>query len=288
MQYEGTIIRPPSEAHSIIFQVTAGCSHNTCSFCGAYKDKRFRIRLETLDEDIAFAKDHCQNQNRVFLADGDALILPSHTLERILEKIRLNLPWVNRVSLYANCRAIRSKTGEQLQTLKDLGLDRVYMGLESGHDEVLKNICKGETASSMIEASRAINKAGLFLSVTVLLGIAGTKLSCEHAEATGSVLTMMKPRQIAALTVMPIPGTGFYEQVKNGIITLPSPSELLNELRLIIQFIQCDRVQFFANHASNYLPLSGRLQKDKKRMLEQIDGALNGTVRLVPDELRAL
>ncbi len=162
------------------------------------------------------------------------------------------------------------------------------MGLESGHDEVLRNTGKGETASSMLEASRLINETGLFLSVTVLLGIAGKTLSREHAEATGSVLTRMKPRQIAALTVMPIPGTGFFEQVQKGIITLPGPSELLNELKSILQFIECDRVQFFANHASNYLPLAGRLQKDKNKLLRQIDDALHGTVNLVPEELRRL
>ncbi|MDH3392754.1 MAG: radical SAM protein, partial [Desulfobulbaceae bacterium] len=190
MHYEGNIIRPPSEANSIILQVTVGCSHNRCTFCGAYKDETFRIKeAATVEEDLAFAASFCKRQKRVFLADGDVLILPQHKLVALLTRIREQLPWVNRVSLYGNAKSIRAKSVSQLQELKSLGLNRVYMGLESGHDPTLTAIRKGYNSAQMIEAGRKIREAGLFLSVTVLLGIAGEKDSQAHAEATGQVLS---------------------------------------------------------------------------------------------------
>lgn len=288
MQYEGNIIRPPSEAHSIIIQVTAGCSHNKCVFCGAYKDTPFRIRSECFDADIEYAANNCQHQNRVFLADGDALILPYPQLLYIFEKIKSTLPWVNKVSLYANAKAIRSKTQEQLLTLKRLGLDRIYLGLESGDDRVLDFIRKGETAGSMIAAAQKIKACRLFLCVTILLGIGGKELSQEHARHTGDVVTTMSPNQIAALSVMPLPNTVLFELIQEGKFSLPTKKELLAELKTIIEHIKLDRVQFYANHASNYLPLSGRLQKDKETLLSRIDSAIAGTTQLIPEYLRAL
>ncbi|MBM9602835.1 radical SAM protein [Desulfopila inferna] len=288
MQYEGNIIRPPSEANSIILQVTAGCSYNKCTFCGAYKDKPFRIRHESIDADIEFAAQYCRRQKRVFLADGDALILPFAQLLHIFIKIRHELPWVNRISLYANARAIRSKTKEELLHLKSLGLDRVYLGLESGDDRILSSIRKGETSRSMIAAADRITECALFLSVTLLLGIAGRELSAVHAENTGKVLTRMAPGQIAALTVMPIPGTKLFIDIQEERFFLPDSHSLLRELQKVIQFISLDRVQFYANHASNYLQLSGRLQKDKERMLSLIDAALSGSIQLIAEEHRAL
>jgi len=288
MHYEGNIIRPPSEAHSIIFQVSAGCSHNKCTFCGAYKETPFRIRSECFDADIEYAVNNCQHQNRVFLADGDALILPFPQLLHIFEKIKNALPWVNRISLYANGKAIRSKTRDQLLTLKKLGLSRIYLGLESGHDQVLNDICKGETASSMIAAAKKINECKLFLSVTILLGIGGKNLSLEHARHTGDVLTQMSPKQIAALSVIPIPNTVLFNHIQNREFTLPDKRELMIELKTIIEHIKLARVQFYANHASNYLPLSGRLQKDKETLLSRIDSAIAGTIQFVPEHLRSL
>ncbi len=288
MQYEGNIIRPPSEANSIIFQVTAGCSHNKCTFCGAYKGKPFKIRLDSFASDIKFAAQYCARQSRVFLADGDALILPYDQLTHILQAIRINLPWVKRVSLYANCKAIRSKTVEQLFNLKKLGLDRVYLGLESGHDAVLTTIQKGETAQSMTAAAQKINSCGLFLSVTLLLGIAGIELSDEHARATAKVVSAMSPRQIAALTVIPVPGTKLFKQIEEGTFELPQTHTLLEELKTIIECISLDRVQFYANHASNYLHLAGRLQKDKESMLATINQALAGEISLIDESWRTL
>jgi radical SAM superfamily enzyme YgiQ (UPF0313 family) len=289
MFYEGTIIRPPSEADSIILQVTVGCSHNRCTFCGAYKDIRFRIKEDNLlDADIAFAARYCTRQKRVFLADGDALILPQRKLVGIFEKIKRDLPWIKRVSTYGNAGAVRSKTIPQLNELKDLGLDRIYLGLESGHDDVLSRIKKGETAESMVDAALKVREVGIFLSITVLTGIGGVDLSARHAEATGRVLTLMAPRQIAALTLMPLPNTPLFGQLQRGEFRLPDARGILEELKILVRAINLDRVQFHANHASNYLPLAGRLQKDKGKILHSIDLALSGDISLIPENMRAL
>ncbi len=289
MNYEGNIIRPPSEADSIIIQATVGCSHNKCTFCGAYKDKKFRFKeLKTIVEDIAFGSTYCKRQKRVFLADGDALILPQDKLTHIMELINIQLPWVKRISLYANAKAIRAKSPSQLAELKSLGLDRVYLGLESGHEETLLSIKKGESPQSMIEAASRINNSGLYLSVTVLLGIAGKSLSLQHARATGEVLSRMSPKQIAALALMPLPNTTLGESVQNNQFEMLSPKETLIELREIVASINCNKSQFFANHASNYLPISGRLGRDKQKIIDTINLALEGSISLKPESMRAL
>lgn len=289
MNYEGNIIRPPSEAHSIILQVTVGCSHNRCSFCGAYKDVRFRIKdAAVINDDIAFAARYCRNQKRVFLADGDALIIPTDRLLEIFSSIKENLPWVNRISLYGNARSILRKTSDDLQKLKELGLDRVYLGLETGHEPTLKNIRKGVTADQMIAAADRIREAGIFLSVTVLLGIAGLANSSQHALDTGRVLTAMQPNQIAALTLMLLENTPLYADALSGTFSLPDQKMLLEELKILVQSIELDRVQFQANHASNYLPITGRLARDKNKFLQIIDDGLNGRHSLKPEHLRGL
>ncbi|MFH2122395.1 MAG: radical SAM protein [Pseudomonadota bacterium] len=289
MNYDGNIIRPPSEADSIILQVTVGCSHNHCTFCGAYKDKQFRIRSpEEISENISLAARYCSRQRKVFLADGDALILSQKRLIALFRQIRTQLPQVRRISLYGNAKAIRSKSLEQLQELKNLGLDRIYMGLESGDDEVLSRVRKGETAASMISAAQKVAQAGIFLSVTVLLGLGGMEKSLQHARRTGEVLSKMAPRQIAALTLMPLAGTMLGEQVKNSTFLLPDALAMLKELQEMVTYIQCDKVQFMANHASNYLPISGRLGRDKDAILATIDQAIRGRITLTPELFRAL
>lgn len=288
MDYVGQIIRPPSEAHSIILQVTIGCSHNKCTFCGAYKNKRFSIKdSDIVSQDLDFAARYCREQHKVFLADGDALIIPFPRLLAIFQQIRETLPWVRRISLYGSARSIRSKTTDQLMQLKDLGLDRVYLGLESGSDQVLERVNKGETAESMIAAAHRVNEAGLFLSVTVLLGLAETAGSREHALRTAEVLNSMAPRQIAALTLMPLDNTSLGRLYRDGQFRLPAPHAILTELRLLVEHIETPS-QFHANHASNYLPIMGRLPRDKEQILALIDQAQSGTRQLVPEGLRRL
>jgi radical SAM superfamily enzyme YgiQ (UPF0313 family) len=289
MHYDGDIIRPPSEADSIILQVTVGCSHNHCTFCGAYKDKQFRIRSdEEVAENIAFAARYCSRQHKVFLADGDALILPQQRLTALFRRIRSRLPQVRRISLYGNAKAIRSKSLEQLRELKGLGLDRIYMGLESGDDEILTRVRKGESAASMIMAAQKVAQSGIFLSVTVLLGLGGRELSLQHGRATGMVLSKIAPRQIAALTLMPLAGTILGDQVENGTFLVPDAAAILQELGEMVSFIDCDKVQFMANHASNYLPISGGLGRDKNAILATIDQAMAGRIALTPEFYRAL
>lgn len=283
------MIRPPSEADSIILQVTVGCSHNKCTFCGAYKDVRFRIKEdEVVDQDIDFAATYCKRQQRVFLADGDALIIPQKRLVPLLGRIREKLPWVNRISLYANTKSIMLKSDDELKELKLLGLDRVYMGVESGSDRILRDIRKGADSAGMITAGKRVKDAGLFLSVTVLLGIGGRAYSQEHAVATGRVVSAMGANQIAALTLILLPNTLLYLDEKTNKFTLPGQKEILLELRTMVEHISSPRVQFHSNHASNYLPLNCRLTKDRDRVLAVIDQALAGTMMLKPEFLRAL
>lgn len=288
MHYVGQIIRPPSEAHSIILQVTVGCSHNQCTFCGAYKDKRFSIKDDLIiQSDLDFAASYCKRQNKVFLADGDALIIPFERLRKIFCDIREKLTWVNRISLYGSARSIRSKSIEQLIELKKLGLDRVYLGLESGCNEVLAAVKKGETAESMVAASEKIRKAGLFLSVMVILGLAGKTLSVRHAIETAQVLNRMQPKRIAALTLMLLDNTELGSLYSAGRFELLEPLEMLQELRLMVEHLETP-CQFFANHASNYLPLMGRLPRDRQKLLAMIDVALAGMQQLVPEGFRRL
>ncbi len=289
MNYDGGIIRPPSEANSIIIQITVGCSHNRCTFCGAYKDKTFRIRSdEEVLENIESASRYCGGQNRVFLADGDALILSQKRLLKIFTQVRDHLPWVKRIGLYGNAKAIRSKSLEDLRELKSLGLHRIYMGLESGDDEVLAAVKKGETGAAMIEAAQRVKEASIFLSVTVLLGLGGVDGSLAHARQSGRVLSRMAPGQIAALCLMPLDNTELGQDHMTGRFRLPDSRGMLLELRELLRNLDCDRVMFMANHASNYLPLSGRLLHDKEPMLQKIEQALQGNHPLVPDYYRAL
>ncbi len=289
MEYVGHVIRPPSEADSIILQVTVGCSYNKCTFCGAYKDVSFTIKDEAdIVRDLQFAGEYCRNHTRLFLADGDVLILSQKKLVRLFQLIHHHLPWVRRISLYGNARAIRSKSQENLQELKDLGLDRVYMGLESGCNEILRATQKGETAATMVAAARKIGDAGIFLSVTALLGLGGVALAKRHAEETAKVLSAMAPRQIAILTLIPLANTVLGQQVLAGTLILPNPQGILDELSLLLSGLRTIRCQFHANHASSYLPLSGRLPKDRENLLASIARAKSGAVSLVPEHRRAL
>jgi radical SAM superfamily enzyme YgiQ (UPF0313 family) len=289
MHYEGNIIRPPSEADSIILQVTVGCSHNACTFCGAYRDKRFRIKEPGIvDEDIAFAARYCLRQKTVFLADGNALTIPQSQLVDLLAGIRKKLPHVRRISLYANAGDILQRSVDELKTLRELGLHRIYMGLESGHDPTLKAIAKGNDSRSMIAAGQAVRTAGIFLSATVLLGIAGSEYSLHHAAATAEVLNAMQPNQVAVLTLMVLDNTPLAGRIKAGAFHLPDRRALFIELRTLLERLDLPRSQFQANHASNYFVLDGRLPRDKKKFLSLIKEALSGKVELKPEQCRTL
>lgn len=291
MDYEGTVIRPPSEAHAIIIQVTVGCSHNLCSFCGAYRGKNKKFRIKAREENLAdlqFASQYCTRQKTVFLADGDALAMPFTRLVQLLKDIKLHLPWVRRISSYANCGSILAKSHDQLLELKKLGMSRIYMGLESGDDAVLKEIRKGSESKEMILAGRMVREAGIFLSVTCLLGIAGGDNSIKHAQATARVLCQIKPSQIAILTLMVLANTELAKKAGRGLFIIPGQQQLLKELRIMVDGLVGIRVQFQANHASNYLTLDGRLPRDRQKFLNLLDTAIKGQVPLKEERLRAL
>ncbi len=289
MHYEGNIIRPPSEANSILLQATVGCSHNKCTFCGAYKGERFKIKSDDIiDADIAFAAQNCRRQKRLFICDGDGLIIPQRRLTAILKKIRTQLPWVDRVGVYANTKSIAMKTAEELAVLRDLGLGIAYMGLESGDSETLKKISKGSNADRMIAAGRKVRQAGIKLSLTVLLGVAGRERSAVHARKTGQVLTAIDPEFVGALSLMLIPGTPLHTDCQNGRFEPIDPREMLVELGTMLAHTHMTAGLFHANHASNYLPIRARMPADKEKTLQLINRALAGDVQLKPEYLRAL
>ncbi|MBW2593635.1 MAG: radical SAM protein [Deltaproteobacteria bacterium] len=289
MHYEGNIIRPPSEANSILLQATVGCSHNKCTFCGAYKGERFKIKPdEIIMADLDFAAENCRRQERLFICDGDAMIIPQKRLVKILSAIREKLPWVTRVGVYANTKGLHLKSSADLHQLNQLGLGIAYMGLETGDDTTLKAICKGAGADKMIRMGIKARQAGMRLSITVLLGIAGRERSLIHARKTGEVLSAIDPEYVGALSLMLIPGTPLFADCEAGAFELIKPDEMLRELGTMIAHTCLTRGLFHANHASNYLPVRARLPEDKEPTLKLIDAALAGKVKLRSEWMRGL
>jgi radical SAM superfamily enzyme YgiQ (UPF0313 family) len=290
MKYEGAIYRPPSEADSLILQITVGCSHNRCTFCSSFKEKRFRIKtFEEIKEDIDEAAQSGWPFERVFLADGDALIAPQRRLLEVMAYLKENLPRLKRVGIYANAKGVRKKTIDDLQELKEAGLGIIYLGVESGDQIVLDRVCKGTTYEKLVQAGRMVKEAGIKLSVTVLLGIGGRDRSKEHARATGRILTEMDPDYVGALSLIIVPGTLLYEEITKGEFVLPTPFELIEELRTMIAHTDMHGL-FFSNHASNYLPIKARMPKDKEATLRLIDDVLakRDPALLRPEYFRAL
>ncbi|MBF0452659.1 MAG: radical SAM protein [Candidatus Magnetomorum sp.] len=289
MHYEGNMIRPPSEANSILLQATVGCSHNKCTFCAAYKGVRFKIKSDDIIlKDIAYASKQFRFHRRLFICDGDGMIIPQKRLVFILKEIQKQLPWIERVGVYANAKSLSMKSLDELKELKQLGLTIAYLGLESGDDETLKKVHKKGDSAYMIEESVKAKKAGIKLSVTVLLGLAGRQRSQFHAEKTGMTLSAMDPDYVGALSLMLVPGTPMYDDYANGAFQMIEPIEMLKELRTMIANTHLTDGLFHANHASNYLPIRARLPHDQDRVLAQIDDAIKGKIPLKPEYMRAL
>jgi radical SAM superfamily enzyme YgiQ (UPF0313 family) len=288
MHYEGNCIRPPPEASSILLQVTLGCSHNKCTFCGTYKDKRFRIKeYDVILSDIRFASKYMKRQDRLFLMDGDALIIPQERLMWIFGKIKEHLPWVKRVGAYANTKSISSKSIQELTELRENGLGMLYLGVETGDDEVRKKINKGASARHCLEMGKRVKNAGIELTVTVLLGIAGKEKSLDHARATGELISAIDPDYASALTVILIPGTPLWEEYVAGDFELPDERGLLIEMKEMITHTDLSGGLFSSSHASNYLPVRVRLPEGKEEILDLIDAALKGDIPLKPEWMRA-
>jgi radical SAM superfamily enzyme YgiQ (UPF0313 family) len=290
MRYEGTIYRPPSEADSYILQATVGCSWNACVYCDMYRDKEFRVRplAETL-EDIALARSQLgAGVRKVFVADGDALIMPVEHWLAILGALRAAFPRLSRVSSYATARNLLDKTADELQALKAAGLSRVYIGPESGDDVTLKRIAKGATFAEHQAAAEKARQAGIEQSVIVMLGIAGVERSDEHARRTAELVTAMDPEYFAALTTTVVPGTPLAKLARSDRFALPDIARMFGELRTIVAEARPTRAVFRTNHASNYLPLAGTLPEDREAIVAAIDAALAGQVRLRPESRRGL
>lgn len=289
MHYVEPIFRPPSEAYSLLLQITVGCSHNKCRFCEMYKTKRFTIKSdETIMADIEEAARDYTHFKRLFLCDGDALIVPQKRLVKILTAIKEKMPWIERIGTYANTKSIKMKSVEDLKELKALGLDIAYMGLESGDDVILEKMNKGADSKKMIDMAKKIKSAGIKLSVTVLNGLGSRERSHIHAVKTGEVLSQMKPDFVGALSFMITPGTPLYkEEYSRGEFKILEPKELLEEIGIMIANTDMDGL-FHANHASNYLPIRAKLPQDRDKTLKLIEDALNDKIKLKPEHMRAL
>jgi radical SAM superfamily enzyme YgiQ (UPF0313 family) len=289
MRYIGNIFRPPSEADSLLLQATVGCSHNRCTFCAMYRDKQFHIRrLEDVLEDIAAARDYYgPDVRRVFLCDGNALILPTSHIRQILTTLEQAFPDLQRVGVYANARDLMSKPVAELEELVAHKLSIFYLGLESGSDEILRRIDKGATADEMVAGVRHGMAAGMKSSVIYLLGLGGRRQWRENAVASAKVVSQMNPNYLSALTVTVVPGTPLARQLKSGEFELPEPAEFAAELRFFLEQVDVKATVFRSNHASNYVPLEGRLPKDKERMVAELTEAIKNH-RFKPEYLRGL
>ncbi len=286
------VIRPPSEASSFLLPVTLGCSHNSCTFCGAYQGIKFRIRhLEDIKKDIdGVARNYSWSVRRVFLENGDALICRHGTLVEVLKHLNQSFPHLERIGTYASPQSALIKSADDLKELNALGLKIAYLGVESGDEEVLRRINKGTTYDQLVEAGKKLKGAGITTSVTVILGLAGVAGSEDHALKTARILSDIDPDFAGALTLMLVPGTPLYQDVQAGRFSLISPFQSLKELRLIIGNSSFTNCFFTANHASNYLPIKARLPAQKAEVLGLIDDVLSSKdmSRLRPEYIRAL
>lgn len=276
MGYIGQIWRPPSEANSLILQVTVGCSHNLCTFCVMYKEKEFYVKsIEEIKIDINQAVQLYPAVRRIFLADGDALIMPTDDLLAVLKLLYSNFPRLTRVTAYAGPDSILKKSNQDLQKLREAGLKMVYLGLESGSAKILQKVKKGATPQMISKAGQKLREAGLKSSVTVILGLGGQELSTEHAKETAHVINVMQPNFLSALTLMLRSDTPIYQEVLEKKITLLTPLATIQELYHLINQLDLSKPCIFrSNHASNYIAVAGTLPKDKAQMLSDLTDIL--------------
>lgn len=275
MRYEGSVYRPPSEAYSLILQVTIGCTHNECTFCNMYKGEDFKVRkTEDVIEDLKIARARYKSVERIFIADGDALAIHSRRLEEILSFIAENFPECERIGIYGSPKAILSKTHEELMRLKELGIGIIYLGVESGSDEILKKINKGVTSEEMVVAGKKVVDTGIELSITLISGLGGKENSEEHAIESAKVINQINPDYIGLLTLIVERNTPLEADVKSGKFKTLTPEEVLLETKTMVENINIDDCVFRSNHASNYVSLKGVLSKDKDLILNQINEGL--------------
>jgi radical SAM superfamily enzyme YgiQ (UPF0313 family) len=276
LEYEGSIWRPPSEARSLILQATVGCSHNACTFCVSYKRKEYKVRgaqgisrdLNSLDQTIK------KRVRRVFLADGNALAMETNDMKAVLEVLHSELPKLERVGTYAYAKDVRDKSVEDLGRLKKAGLGIVYLGLETGDDELLRWSRKGVKTEENVEACLKIRRASIPLSLTIILGLGGLEQSEKHAKLTAEALNKIDPEYVGALTLMIPPGTPLYDMTERNEFEPMSPFEILDEMKTLVTHLELSDCIFRTNHASNYLPIGGTLNRDRNQILQVIESVL--------------
>ena len=290
MRYVGDIYRPPSEAYSLLVQVTIGCSHNKCTFCNMYKAKQFKVRKpEEVLEDLAWARSHYNRVERIFLCDGDALCLANHKLLVILDYIMENFPECARVTTYGRATDVIRKTDEDLRELKDHGLEMVYIGAESGSQKILDKVNKGETREELIEGVQRLEKAGIKTSVTFISGLAGPEDWEEHAIETGKMIAEMNASYVSLLTLMLQPPAPLLEDYQQGKFKLLSPEEVLAETCLMLQYARPSKPCVFrSNHASNYVSLRGNLPMDNESMIASLKRCMENRGLLKDERFRML
>lgn len=290
MRYEGSVYRPPSEAYSLIVQVTIGCAHNKCTFCSMFKDKRFRVRkVEEVLQDLDSARKHYRIVNKIFLADGDALVLQNKDLMIVLNHIEKLFPECERVGIYGSPQDVLRKSKEELTELLAHGVGIIYLGAESGSDKVLKDIQKGADRAEIIEAVKRIEAAGIKASVTFISGLAGRDGWEDHAIQSGRMISEMEPSYVGLLTLITEPGAELHRDIAEGRFQTLSPLEVLKETELLLENTNVTKTCVFrSNHASNYVALKGDLPQDKERMIKQLQNARNHSDRLKDDRFRML
>ncbi len=277
MRYQGKVYRPPSEAYSLIVQVTYGCSHNRCAFCDMYDDKHFSMRpMEEIFEDFRMARQMYRRVERVFLADGDALMRRTADLVQILDLIYGLFPECERVTSYASPGSLHAKSEEDLRLLRQKGLTMLYMGLESGCDAVLSKMNKGHTAAAIVAAGQKARRCGFALSVTAISGLGSLELLEQHAVETARALSEMNPEYIGLLTLMVEPGTPLERWVREGSFTVLRSPDILRETEIFLRHIDSPGSVFRMNHASNYLTLKGTLNEDREALLARVHKGMEG------------
>jgi radical SAM superfamily enzyme YgiQ (UPF0313 family) len=273
LQYEGIVYRPPSEARSFILQVTIGCAHNSCSFCTMYKDKKFRIRtMEEISSDIhEVHRNYGDCFRRIFLADGDALVLPTDSLLEILRMLRTLFPSAERITSYGAPGDVLRKSAGELKSLREAGLAMVYMGLESGDDEVLRRVRKGASSDEIVRAGQKLREAGILSSVTLISGLGGRARLREHAIRSAEAVSEMRPDYLGFLTLMVERGAPIAEEIRSGKLELLRPEEVVDEMELFLNHVDSPGTIFRANHASNYILLKGTLNGDIPEMIRRLE-----------------
>ncbi|KGJ98051.1 radical SAM protein [Thalassotalea sp. ND16A] len=291
LNYIEPVFRPPSEWQSLILQVTNGCSWNKCTFCDMYTadNKKFKPKkLDIIEQELAAIKQASLPVRRIFLADGDAMMLPFNRLKDILLLIRQYFPDVSRISSYCLPRNLGNKTVEQLSELKQLGLSLLYVGCESGDDQVLQLIEKGETYQSSLIALEKIKQAGMKSSVMILNGLGGPELSQQHAINSAKLMNVAQPDYLSTLVVSFPLGEERFAENFNGKFRQLKQQELFMEMHTLLTHLQLNKTIFRSDHASNYLILKGVLGKDKQQLLTKVEMALNNAIPLRQEWQRGL